>query len=217
MTNYQTIIFDLDGTLTDSQTGIINSLTYAFKQMGLPLPAQSQLKKFIGPPLSQSFQDFCGLNDIETQKTISYYRQYFADKGWKENQLLPGARELLAKLKQAGKTLLVASSKPEVFVKQILDHFEIDSYFTVIAGASLDDSRSQKSAVIAHALKTAKIEELKGCVMVGDRKHDVEGAKVQGLPTIGLLLGFGSRQELEESGAIAIAENFQDLEEILLN
>ncbi|OZV23889.1 phosphoglycolate phosphatase [Streptococcus sobrinus] len=217
MTNYQTIIFDLDGTLTDSQTGIINSLTYAFKQMGLPLPAQSQLKKFIGPPLSQSFQDFCGLNDIETQKTISYYRQYFADKGWKENQLLPGARELLAKLKQAGKTLLVASSKPEVFVKQILDHFEIDSYFTVIAGASLDDSRSQKSAVIAHALKTAKIEELKGCVMVGDRQHDVEGAKVQGLPTIGLLLGFGSRQELEESGAIAIAENFQDLEEILLN
>ena len=217
MTNYQTIIFDLDGTLTDSQTGIINSLTYAFKQMGLPLPAQSQLKKFIGPPLSQSFQDFCGLNDIETQKTISYYRQYFADKGWKENQLLPGARELLAKLKQAGKTLLVASSKPEVFVKQILDHFEINSYFTVIAGASLDDSRSQKSAVIAHALKTAKIEELKGCVMVGDRQHDVEGAKVQGLPTIGLLLGFGSRQELEESGAIAIAENFQDLEEILLN
>ncbi|WP_019789848.1 HAD family hydrolase [Streptococcus sobrinus] len=217
MTNYQTIIFDLDGTLTDSQTGIINSLTYASKQMGLPLPAQSQLKKFIGPPLSQSFQDFCGLNDIETQKTISYYRQYFADKGWKENQLLPGARELLAKLKQAGKILLVASSKPEVFVKQILDHFEIDSYFTVIAGASLDDSRSQKSAVIAHALKTAKIEELKGCVMVGDRKHDVEGAKVQGLPTIGLLLGFGSRQELEESGAIAIAENFQDLEEILLN
>ncbi|WP_019771163.1 HAD family hydrolase [Streptococcus sobrinus] len=217
MTNYQTIIFDLDGTLTDSQTGIINSLTYAFKQMGLPLPAQSQLKKFIGPPLSQSFQDFCGLNDIETQKTISYYRQYFADKGWKENQLLPGARELLAKLKQAGKILLVASSKPEVFVKQILDHFEIDSYFTVIAGASLDDSRSQKSAVIAHALKTAKIEELKGCVMVGDRKHDVEGAKVQGLPTIGLLLGFGSRQELEESGAIAIAENFQDLEKILLN
>ena len=217
MTNYQTIIFDLDGTLTDSQTGIINSLTYAFKQMGLPLPAQSQLKKFIGPPLSQSFQDFCGLNDIETQKIISYYRQYFSDKGWKENQLLPGARELLAKLKQAGKTLLVASSKPEAFVKQILDHFEIDSYFTVIAGASLDDSRSQKSAVIAHALKTAKIEELKGCVMVGDRKHDVEGAKVQGLPTIGLLLGFGSRQELEESGAIAIAENFQDLEEILLN
>ncbi|WP_019773544.1 HAD family hydrolase [Streptococcus sobrinus] len=217
MTNYQTIIFDLDGTLTDSQTGIINSLTYAFKQMGLPLPAQSQLKKFIGPPLSQSFQDFCGLNDIETQKTISYYRQYFADKGWKENQLLPGARELLAKLKQAGKILLVASSKPEVFVKQILDHFEIDSYFTVIAGASLDDSRSQKSAVIAHAFKTAKIEELKGCVMVGDRKHDVEGAKVQGLPTIGLLLGFGSRQELEESGAIAIAENFQDLEKILLN
>ncbi|WP_195934434.1 HAD family hydrolase [Streptococcus sobrinus] len=217
MTNYQTIIFDLDGTLTDSQTGIINSLAYAFKQMGLPMPVQSQLKKFIGPPLSQSFQDFCGLNDIETQKTISYYRQYFADKGWKENQLLPGARELLAKLKQAGKTLLVASSKPEVFVKQILDHFEIDSYFTVIAGASLDDSRSQKSAVIAHALKTAKIEELKGCVMVGDRKHDVEGAKVQGLPTIGLLLGFGSRQELEESGAIAIAENFQDLEEILLN
>lgn len=217
MTNYQTIIFDLDGTLTDSQTGIINSLTYAFKQMGLPLPVQSQLKKFIGPPLSQSFQDFCGLNDIETQKTISYYRQYFADKGWKENQLLPGARELLAKLKQAGKILLVASSKPEVFVKQILDHFEIDSYFTVIAGASLDDSRSQKSAVIAHALKTAKIEELKGCVMVGDRKHDVEGAKVQGLPTIGLLLGFGSRQELEESGAIAIAENFQDLEKILLN
>lgn len=217
MTNYQTIIFDLDGTLTDSQTGIINSLAYAFKQMGLPLPVQSQLKKFIGPPLSQSFQDFCGLNDIETQKTISYYRQYFADKGWKENQLLPGARELLAKLKQAGKTLLVASSKPEIFVKQILDHFEIDSYFTVIAGASLDDSRSQKSAVIAHALKTAKIEELKGCVMVGDRKHDVEGAKVQGLPTIGLLLGFGSRQELEESGAIAIAENFQDLEKILLN
>ena len=217
MTNYQTIIFDLDGTLTDSQTGIINSLAYAFKQMGLPMPVQSQLKKFIGPPLSQSFQDFCGLNDIETQKTISYYRQYFADKGWKENQLLPGARELLAKLKQAGKTLLVASSKPEVFVKQILDHFEIDSYFTVIAGASLDDSRSEKSAVIAHALKTAKIEELKGCVMVGDRKHDVEGAKVQGLPTIGLLLGFGSRQELEESGAIAIAENFQDLEKILLN
>ena len=217
MTNYQTIIFDLDGTLTDSQVGIINSLTYAFQKMGLPLPAKSLLKKFIGPPLSQSFQEFCGLSQSQSQEAIGYYRHYFADKGWKENQALPGVSDLLSDLKTAGKTLLVASSKPEIFVKKILDYFGLSTYFTVIAGASLDDSRAQKSQVIAHALKSADISDPKTCVMVGDRKHDVEGAKANGLPAIGLLLGFGSRKELEEAGALAIAKDFKELKKILLD
>lgn len=212
MTNYQTIIFDLDGTLTDSQTGIINSLAYAFKKLGLALPPKSDLMTFIGPPLSQTFQDFCGLSESETQEAISYYRQYFSDKGWKENRLLPGAKELLHDLKDAGKTLLVASSKPEVFIKQILDYFDISSYFTVIAGATLNDSRSQKSEVIAYILKKAGIQNTNRAIMVGDRKYDVEGARANGLSAIGLLLGFGSKEELEEAGATAIARNFKDLE-----
>lgn len=217
MTNYQTIIFDLDGTLTDSQTGIINSLTYSFKKLGLVLPSRSELMTFIGPPLSQSFQDFCGLSESETQEAISYYRQYFSDKGWKENQLFPGAKELLNDLKAAGKTLLIASSKPEVFIKQILNYFDISSYFTSIAGATLNSRRSQKSEIIAYVLKEAGIQNTNRAIMVGDRKYDVEGAKANGLPAIGLLLGFGSKEELEEAGATAIAKDFKDLKKILLN
>ncbi|MGT2929721.1 HAD family hydrolase [Streptococcus dentasini] len=217
MTTYDTIIFDLDGTLTNPEQGIVNSLIYALSQFDRTVTDRQELLKFIGPPLSYSFKHFCGFSDSETQQAIAFYRQYFSNKGWSENQLLPGVKQLLDSLKKSKKQLLVASSKPEPFAIKILQHFEIAHYFEYIAGATLDDSRSQKADVIAYLLNEAQISNPNQCVMVGDRKHDIYGAQHNHMDAIGLLLGFGSKQELEAAGATAIARNFKELEKRLLS
>lgn len=212
---YQTILFDLDGTLTDSGQGIMNSVSYALDKLGIQEENPEQLRKFIGPPLYESFSNFYQLNPAKTQIAVTYFREYFKEKGIFENQVYPGIPQLLEQLKQAGKTLVLATSKPEIFAKQVLEYFDLDHYFTVIAGASLDSSRISKAQVIAHALSQLPPLD-QTFIMVGDREHDVEGAKEHGLATLGVLYGYGSKAELQAAGAKALFETVSDLEAFLM-
>ncbi|CYU36366.1 TPA: HAD family hydrolase [Streptococcus suis] len=212
---YQTILFDLDGTLTDSGQGILNSVAYALEKMGIEEPDTANLNRFIGPPLYESFSRFYQLSPEDTQSAVDAFRVYFKEKGMFENQLYPGIIPLLEELRTAGKTLVIATSKPEIFAKQILEHFGIAHYFDVIAGASLDSSRISKADVIGYAINQLEAFP-KHAVMIGDREHDIEGARMHQLPAIGVLYGYGSKQEFEKAGATMIVETVQDLKRVLL-
>ncbi|CYV59983.1 HAD family hydrolase [Streptococcus suis] len=212
---YQTILFDLDGTLTDSGQGILNSVAYALEKMGIEEPDTANLNRFIGPPLYESFSRFYQLSPEDTQSAVDAFRVYFKEKGMFENQLYPGIIPLLEELRTVGKTLVIATSKPEIFAKQILEHFGIAHYFDVIAGASLDSSRISKADVIGYAINQLEAFP-KHAVMIGDREHDIEGARMHQLPAIGVLYGYGSKQEFEKAGATMIVETVQDLKRVLL-
>ncbi|HEL2585968.1 TPA: HAD family hydrolase [Streptococcus suis] len=212
---YQTILFDLDGTLTDSGQGILNSVAYALEKMGIEEPDTANLNRFIGPPLYESFSRFYQLNPEDTQSAVDTFRVYFKEKGMFENQLYPGTIPLLEELRTAGKTLVIATSKPEIFAKQILEHFGIAHYFDIIAGASLDSSRISKADVIGYAINQLEAFP-KHAVMIGDREHDIEGARMHQLPAIGVLYGYGNKQEFEKAGATMIVETVQDLKRVLL-
>ncbi|HFR3591067.1 HAD family hydrolase [Streptococcus suis] len=212
---YQTILFDLDGTLTDSGQGILNSVAYALEKMGIEEPDAANLNQFIGPPLYESFSRFYQLSPEDTQSAVDAFRVYFKEKGMFENQLYPGIIPLLEELRTAGKTLVIATSKPEIFAKQILEHFGIAHYFDVIAGASLDSSRISKADVIGYAINQLEAFP-KQAVMIGDREHDIEGARMHQLPAIGVLYGYGNKQEFEKAGATMIVETVQDLKRVLL-
>ncbi|HEM5504292.1 HAD family hydrolase [Streptococcus suis] len=212
---YQTILFDLDGTLTDSGQGILNSVAYALEKMGIEEPDAANLNRFIGPPLYESFSRFYQLSPEDTQSAVDAFRVYFKEKGMFENQLYPGIIPLLEELRTVGKTLVIATSKPEIFAKQILEHFDIAHYFDVIAGASLDSSRISKADVIGYAINQLEAFP-KHAVMIGDREHDIEGARRHQLPAIGVLYGYGSKQEFEKAGATMIVETVQDLKRVLL-
>ncbi|HEM4698003.1 TPA: HAD family hydrolase [Streptococcus suis] len=212
---YQTILFDLDGTLTDSGQGILNSVAYILEKMGIEEPDTANLNRFIGPPLYESFSRFYQLNPEDTQSAVDTFRVYFKEKGMFENQLYPGIIPLLEELRTAGKTLVIATSKPEIFAKQILEHFGIAHYFDIIAGASLDSSRISKADVIGYAINQLEAFP-KHAVMIGDREHDIEGARMHQLPAIGVLYGYGNKQEFEKAGATMIVETVQDLKRVLL-
>ena len=214
---YQTILFDLDGTITDSAPGIINSVAHALQKFGIPVEDRSTLRRFIGPPLQQSFMQFYGLSADEGKLGIKYYREYYTTKGIFENALYDGIPELLGALKAAGKRVLLATSKPEPFAVQILEHFGIAQYFDLIAGATLDEKRVEKPDVIAYALQCAGISDLTQCVMVGDRKHDILGANQFGMDSVGVLYGYGDMAELTGAGATHIVESVAALGELLLS
>lgn len=208
---YHTILFDLDGTLTDPGLGITNSVMHALKKWGVEVTDRASLYRFIGPPLLDSFMQYYGFSREDAEKSVGYYREYFRDKGLYENEVYPGAEKLLADLKAAGKKLAVATSKPEEFAIRILQHFHLDGYFDVIAGATMDSSRSKKADVIAYCLEQLGVTDLAGVVMVGDREHDIIGAKTVGIDSIGVLMGYGSREELENAGATYVAETLGDI------
>ena len=216
MRNYDIILFDLDGTLTDSAPGILNSVRYACRKLGLEMPRETTLRKFLGPPLIDSFRQLVGLSDAEADRAVSAFREYFPTKGLFENEVYPGIPALLADLKAAGKTVLIATSKPEEFAKRIMEHFNLAQYCDFICGATLDETRTDKAEVIAYALETAGITDKTGLVMVGDREHDVLGAKKNGLPCIGAVYGYGTAEELTAAGAAALAETVEELHNILL-
>jgi phosphoglycolate phosphatase len=216
MTNYQFILFDLDGTITDPGIGITNSVMYALKKFDIEVSNRTELYKFIGPPLLESFQKYYGFSKEKSKKAIDYYRDYYKEKGINENFLYEGFEDLLINLKNNGKTLLVATSKPEIFAKQILEHFKLEKYFSFIGGASLDSSRSEKDKVISYVLESCNIHEKPKTIMVGDRKHDIIGAKKNGIDSIGVLFGYGDREELETAGATYIAEAVKDIEKIII-
>lgn len=210
---FDTVLFDLDGTLTDPFEGISNSIIYALKKFGIAAPDKPLLKKFIGPPLTESFSEYCGLNHSDALYAVDYYREYFSVAGIFENKPYEGVCELLSGLKERGYTAIVATSKPEQFAKAIVQHFGLEQYFKEICGATMDQSRTQKADVIAYALKKCEIKEKdkKRAVMVGDRKHDIIGAKTNGLSSIGVLYGYGSKEELLEAGANYIANSPVDI------
>lgn len=212
---YQTILFDLDGTLTEPSQGIINAICYALRKMSRDIPTRESLLTFIGPPLKDSFEEHLGLTSSEADLAIAFYRDYFKEKGLFENRLYPGIRELLTALRQDGRQLILATSKPEVFARQILDYFDVAHYFDFIGGASLDTSRTQKGAVIAYALQASGINTPEQAIMIGDRKHDVMGARENGLSSIGVLYGYGSRKELEEAGADFLVDTVEALQILL--
>jgi len=213
---YQTILFDLDGTLTNSELGITNSVAYALGKYGIQVPDKKALRVFIGPPLQDSFERFYGFSKEECLKAIDYYHEYFSEKGLYENEVYPGIPDLLASLKQTGKQLIVATSKPEEFSIQILKHFGLYDYFDFVAGATMDGSRSKKADVIGYALEKTKIKNLSETIMVGDREHDIIGAQIQKIESIGVLYGFGTKEELEKAGATFIVKDVCELENLLL-
>ena len=214
---YQTILFDLDGTLTDSQEGIIKSVQYALAHFGIKETDLAKLKKFIGPPLTESYRKYYGMTDEQAREGLMKYRERFMDVGWAENAVYPGIAELVADLKKAGKRLILATSKPEVQALRIMDHFGLSCHFDLICGPALDapDGYS-KADVIRDGLRRAAITDLSGLVMVGDRHHDVDGAHAVGLPCIGVLYGYGERSELESCGADCIVETVEALRAMLL-
>ncbi|EMC60467.1 HAD family hydrolase [Streptococcus mutans OMZ175] len=213
---YQTILFDLDGTLTNPALGITNSLAYALEKFNIEVTDKKELYRFIGPPLQVSFENFYHFSKEDSLKAVDFYRDYFRHKGLYENEVYQGIPDLLERLKAQGKKLLVATSKPEEFARQILKHFELFDYFDLVAGASMDGSRRLKGDVIAHALTSAQIADPSSAIMIGDRKHDIIGAKKNGLDAIGVLYGFGNREELKKAGATYIATNVEELQERLL-
>ncbi len=210
------VLFDLDGTLTDPMEGITRSVQYALGAYGIEEPDLKALCPFIGPPLGESFMKYYGFSRERAEEAIYKYREYFAVKGIFENRVYEGIPGLLGRLRERGRKLLVATSKPEAFAVQILEHFHLDGYFDWVCGASMDEKRVKKGEVIAYALETAGIRDVSKAVMVGDREHDVLGAKENGMDCVGVLFGYGDRQELEAAGAVKIVETVEELGRILL-
>lgn len=215
MKEYQYILFDLDGTLTDPKEGITKSVAYALQQFGIKEENLDSLCKFIGPPLQESFEVYYGMSRESAAIAVEKYREYFAPCGLFQNKVYEGIEKLLKELKEGGRCLMLATSKPTVYARQILEHFRLDSYFDYIVGSELDGSRVKKGEVIAYALKEAGVAEVEQAVMIGDRKHDVIGAKENGLDSIGVLYGYGSKEEMEENGADYIVETAEQLYPLL--
>lgn len=213
---YDVILFDLDGTLTDSGIGITNSVKYALGKQGITVNDRRELFRFVGPPLVEAFQRFYGFSPEKALETTHIYREYYAEKGIFENEVYDGIEKLLKKLSENGKRVIVATSKPELFAKKILDHFSLSKYFEYIAGANMDETRTDKTEVIKYALEECKITDLSRAVMIGDREHDIFGAKKIGTDSIGVLYGYGSREELENAGATHIAASPDEIYDIIM-
>ena len=209
------VLFDLDGTLTDPAEGITNSVAYALDKYGIEVADKKTLNVFIGPPLSESFRKYFKFSILQSVDAVTKYREYYHDRGIFENRVYDGIPQLLASLKAAGKCVIMATSKPTVFAERIAEHFDFRKYFDIIVGSELDGTRVDKAEVIKEALRQAGDPEVEKCIMIGDRLHDVVGAKKTGLRCIGVLYGYGSREELTEAGADMIAETVNDLYDMI--
>lgn len=216
MKNYDILFFDLDGTLTDPGLGITNAVMYSLEKYGLPIPERQSLYKFIGPPLTWSFQTYYGFSEEQSIEAVKYYREHYSVTGLFENEVYEGIPELLQELRGAGKTLCVATSKPEKFAVEILEHFGLAEYFHHICGAAFDESRGTKHEVIEYAIGRCGGPDRGRILMIGDREHDVLGAKQSSLASAGVLYGYGDRAEHEAAGADFIAESVTALREMLL-
>ncbi len=213
MANYpfDTVLFDLDGTLTRSEEGIINSARYALGKMGFPIPPEDELRKFIGPPLHASLRDLCGMDEAQTKQAVSFYRERYVVTGLYENAVYVGIRSILRRLKKAGVWLGVATGKPQGPTERILAHFGLDKFFQAVAGIGENDTTADKDQLILRALP----KQYTNAVMVGDRRFDVEGARAVGIGSIGVTYGYGSEEELAAAGADHIVPSVQALEALL--
>ncbi|HEX2953378.1 MAG TPA: HAD family hydrolase [Bacillota bacterium] len=209
--NYQYILFDLDGTLTDPKEGITKSVQFALAKLGIDEPDCDNLVKFIGPPLAHSFIEYYGFDEAKAKLAVEKYREYFAVTGIFENEVYPGIKTMLESLQKAGKSICLATSKPTVFAEKILEHFGLAEYFNAVAGSNLDGSRVRKSEVIQFVLESMKVGDRSKAVMIGDREHDIIGAREAGIDSIGVTFGYGRREELVGAKATAIADNPKEL------
>lgn len=216
--SYKYILFDLDGTLTDPKGGITKSVQYALRALGIDELDLDKLLPFIGPPLIESFQDFYGLDEERARLGVAKYREYFCTEGIFDNEVIPGADALLRSLKENGKTVSLATSKPELFARQILEHFDLSPYFDETVGAAMDESRGTKTEVILEAFRRLGIgpAEKAQTIMVGDRKHDILAAKNCGIASVGVTFGYAPDGELEEAGADFVVHNMDELQACLL-
>ncbi len=208
--------FDLDGTLTDSAEGIVNSVLYALDKQSWPVPDRDALRRFIGPPLIDSFQSIAHMNETQAQRAIRDYRARYADIGLFENRVYDGIASMLDALQKAGKRSFMVTSKPEPYAARIADHFGLTPYFACICDATLDGRINSKQSVVRLALKRAGQPDVSDVEMIGDRLHDIEGARACGIDCTYVLYGFGSREEAEEYHAAHIIETVSDLQAHLL-
>lgn len=207
-----TILFDLDGTLTDSGEGIINCSIYALEYFGLPVPSREEMRVFVGPPMRDTMVKY-GVPPERAEEAIKVFRSRYEPIGIYENFPYPGIEELLQKLRADGHTLYVATSKPEFMAQQVLDRFELSKYFDLICGALADASRDKKEDVIAYLLEQSGDPE--HAVMVGDTLYDVQGASFHHIPTIGVTWGYGSKESLREAGAAKIVDTMEELYDVI--
>ena len=217
--NYHTVAFDLDGTLTDPKRGLVSAFAYALKKHNIDFGEVSSLTKFIGPPLKESFKSEYSLTEEEATSALALFREYFGVYGWWDNELYDGVTELLADLKRAGKKIVLATSKPDIYSKRILKLFGIAEYFDFSEGASFDSSRERKCDVLDYALSAvgaSGAEQKRGAILVGDTKYDIEGARICGVDSIGVLYGYGSEAELRSEGATHIARTVDEVRRLLL-
>ena len=213
---YQYLLFDLDGTLTNPKEGITKSVQYALRHFGIEVADPDTLTPYIGPPLIPSFMEFHGLTQEQALEALQIYRKRFESVGLFENEVLDGVPEMLCSLKQKGRYVAVASSKPEAYVRRILEHFDLLQFFDEVVGASMDEKLSAKKDIIGEALRRmGKSPGDRDVLMVGDRMHDVEGAKLCGLDSLGVYTGFAPEGELEEAGATYVFHTIKEMADFL--
>lgn len=215
MSKYEFILFDFDGTIVDTGEGILKSIEYALTSLNYPVNSKDELKKFIGPPLVISFREFCHFNEEQIEKAVSLYRERYNKKGLYEISKYKDLENLLIKLKDENKKIILATSKPEDFAIAILKNVDLYKYFDFIAGSTLDGKRNNKTKVIDYAIKNMNITDISKAIMIGDRKFDIEGANNFNMDSIGVLYGYGSYNELSKAGATYIKRTPMDIYEIL--
>jgi len=216
MKKYDTIAFDLDGTLTNPERGLIASFVYALGKMGVDYGEKAELKRFIGPPIYEEWQRCFGFTPEESAKALLIFREYYSVYGWWDNEIYPGVKEMLERLKRAGKKIILATSKPEIFAKKVLDLFDISKYFDFIGGAATDKTRDKKSEVLEYSLHGVGVYDHSRAILVGDRIYDAEGAKLCGIDSLGVLYGHGSESEVRSADFTYIVNNVDDIADLLI-
>jgi len=213
----KSVLLDLDGTLTDPYPGISRCIVYALDKLGAPAPSAEALKGWIGPPLKASFAAWLKLceSTADADRALVLYRERFSEKGLFENEVYPGIPRLLSDLADTGADIFLATSKPRVYAKQILEHFELDRFFSAIHGSELDGRNSDKYDLLAMIMATEHLSA-RSCIMVGDRHHDIDAARTHGITSVGVLWGYGGKTELQEAGADAITATVEQLKRIIV-
>jgi len=213
---WRAVLFDLDGTLTDPKLGITRSIQYALRKRGIVPPEADDLEAFIGPPLEQSFRERLGLDASAARRAVEDYREYFSQQGLYENEVYDGIPALLRELRDSGRRVVLATSKPLVYAERILEHFDLAKHFDLVVGSDLDGTRVEKSEIVATALAGVAGVLPERVVMVGDRMHDVQGARANGIDAIAVTYGYGTREELSAASPTSLAETVLELRVLLL-
>lgn len=215
MKDYKVVLFDLDGTVSDSGEGITNSVKYALRKFGIEETDYEKLRRFVGPPLYASFEKYYGFSHEEAVKAVEYYREYYNAGGIFELKIYDGIMDLLKSLKKAGKTTVLATSKPEIYAEKIAKRFGFYEYFDNISGALLDGSRIEKADIIAYALERIGNPDAADCIMIGDTDFDIIGANHFGMDSIGVTYGYGAQEDMEAAGATYMADTPEEIKKIL--